>query len=54
MITGAEELNVHACECTVDECHTRHIEDDMGYLPMDIEEYWEKKQRDYYSPDDYE
>lgn len=48
VVTGLEPIDMLYCSCCYDECRTRRLEDDYGYLPLDIEEYWEKQQREYY------
>lgn len=45
--TGQEELNTTDCECIVEELRTRYIEDEYGYLPLDVEDYYEKLWRNY-------
>lgn len=47
VITGAETIS-EQCECVADELRTRSLEDTYGYLPLDIVNYWEKLEVDYY------
>lgn len=48
IITGLDTLNNDTCTCVADEIRTGYLADEYGYLPLDIEDYWTKKQRDYY------
>ena len=48
IVTGQDQLDNDTCECIAGEIRTRYLEDEYGYLPLDVEDYWNKKQREYY------
>ena len=48
IVTGQEVISKERCTCIADELRTRYLEDEYGYLPLDVEDYWEKQQREYY------
>lgn len=46
VITGQEDIN-DECECVDTELRTRALKDEYGNLPLDIENYMERKYRDH-------
>ncbi len=54
IVTGQDQLNNETCECVAGEIRTGYLADEYGHLPLDIEDYWDKKQRDYYETDELE
>lgn len=48
IVTGQDELNFETCTCVADEIRTGYLVDEYGHLPLDVEDYWLKKQQLYY------
>ena len=48
VVSGLERIHMERCNCAADECRTRNMEYEYGYLPLDIENYWDKIYFDYY------
>jgi len=46
VVSGQE--NIKYATCVNEELRTRYITDEYGYLPLDIEDYWEKKHNEYH------
>ena len=49
VVTGQEAISPINCECVANELRTRYLEDEYGYLPLDMEDYWCKKEMEYRS-----
>lgn len=49
VITGQERINHVNCECVANEIRTRYLEDEYGHLPLDMDDYWCKKEMEYRS-----
>ena len=48
VIDGLEPINDKTCACVVDELRTGWLSDEFGYLPLDMDDYYEKKHKEYY------
>ena len=48
VVTGLEPLCNITCTCLSEEIRSGSLRDEYGFLPIDLEAHWEKKQRDYY------
>ena len=51
VVTGLEPINMERCNCVAEECRSRWIEHEYGYLPLNVPDYWDKIYRDYYDHD---
>lgn len=46
VVEGLEPFS-YSLDCVVDELRTRHLTEEYGYLPLDVEDYLEKQYREY-------
>ena len=52
IITGQDPLNNDTCECVAGEIRSGYLAEEYGHLPLDVDDYLDKKQRDYYENPD--